>query len=119
MGTSIGDNRVWSPVSRTKEDVDPVTPSVLVVLLKAHGRSRGMASKSSLSHKSWIALVVMVTTVVRAVVSSLLGNTCNRQVVMSQKVPIHIHHDRDTADSTEDKLWLKSTATRTCVVNPH
>jgi len=91
--------------------VDLATPSVPLVLLKVHGRRTKELCQVCLNNRWLIALDVTVTTDAVEVGTNLAGGTSETAVVTRVNHLTATPHDKDDADSTEDKLSQPSAAT--------
>merc|ERR1719193_22847 len=105
-----GDNKVVLLQRRTKDHVDLATPSVPLVLLKVHGRRPKELCQVCLNNSLLIALDVMVTTDAVEVGTNPAGGTSEIAVVTKVNLLTATPHDKDDADSTEDKLLQPSAA---------
>jgi len=90
--------------------VDLATPSVPLVLLKVHGRRPKELCQVCLNNSLLIALDVMVTTDAVEVGTNPAGGTSEIAVVTKVNLLTATPHDKDDADSTEDKLLQPSAA---------
>merc|ERR1712212_628858 len=95
---------------RTKDNVDRATLSVLLVLLKVHGRKPRAASPVSQNKRSSIAPDGTVTTDVKEDGTSPRGGTSVMLVVMNRSPLTPTPPDRDTASSTEERSLPLSAA---------
>jgi len=91
--------------------VDPATPSVLLVPLKVHGRRPRDLFQVCPNNSMLIALVDMATTDAVEVGTNLAGGTPEMRAVTWQNHHTATPHDKEDADSTEDKSSQLSAAT--------
>merc|ERR1712121_130220 len=94
-----------------KDNVDLATPSVLLVPLKVHGRRTKEVFQVCPNNSMLIALVVMATMDVAEVGTNPAGGTPETPVVTWQNHLTATPHDKEGADSTEDKSSQLSAAT--------